>query len=79
MDFLRERIVCDDFLKFLVALVETRELTEFGIPPKGLIQAALLQIFILLLSQLHHCHKLAVDDDIYNRDAWPAYVGLGIG
>ena len=69
MDFLGERIVCDDFIKFLVALVETRELAEFGIPPMGFIQAAVLQIILRLLSQLHHGHKLAVDYDIDNRHA----------
>ena len=79
MDFLWESIVCDDYLKFLVALVETRELSEFGIPPVGLIKAAVFQILFILLSQLHHCHKLAVDDDIDNSDAWPAYVGIGFG
>ena len=52
MDFLGESIVCDDFLKFLIALVETRELAEFGIPPKGLIKAAVLQISLRLLGQL---------------------------
>ena len=69
MDFLGESIVCNDFLKFIVALMETRELAEFGIPPKGLFQAAVLQFLLRLLSQLHHGHKLAVDDDIDNRHA----------
>ena len=68
IDFLGKRIVYDDFLKFHVALLETRELSEFGVPPVGLIQAALLQILSRLLSKLHHCHKLAVDDNIYERD-----------
>ena len=69
MNFFGESIVCDDFLKFFVALVETRELAEFGIPTVGLIQAAVLQILLRLLSQLHYCHKLAVDSEIYDRDA----------
>jgi len=68
MNFLGERIVCDDFLKFLVTLLETLVFAEFGVPPVGLMQAALLQILARLLSKLHHCHKLAVDNNIYERD-----------
>ena len=77
MNFLGERIVCDYFLKFLVALVETRELAEFGVPPVSLMQAALLQILARLLSKLHHCHKLAVNDNIYERDGRSADVSVG--
>ena len=40
MDFLRESIICDDFLKFLVALMEAREFSEFGIPSVSLFLAA---------------------------------------
>jgi hypothetical protein len=40
MDFLRESIICDDFLKFLVALVEALEFSEFGIPSVSLFLAA---------------------------------------
>lgn len=69
MDFLGESIICDEFLKFLVSLMETWEFAEFGIPPMGLFQAAVQQILLGLLSQLHDCHKLAVYDNISLTDA----------
>ena len=68
MNFLGERIITDDFLKFLVAHLETLELAEFDVPPVDFFQSALLEILLRLLCKLHHSHKLAVDDNICESD-----------
>lgn len=62
----------NDIMEVLVELLEARVLRELAEPSVSLVEATMVQVLLCLLSQLHHCDKLAVDGDISNSDGLTA-------